>query len=146
MEESLQITTVIIIPRTPRYARYILNDGSSHALKYEALEIFLKKLIPSKSDVINEYLFSFQHFYMVVPEMLVEKFVFDFDGEREKFRKQNRLRQFDPQYALRLIESRSKATKNDINKIFEKLAQKFDRKSYEKILGLAPKDNEEIRD
>ena len=90
MEESLQITTVITIPRTPRNARYILNDGSSHVLKYGDLEIFLKKLIPSKSDLINEYLYSFQHFYMVVPEMLVEKFVFDFDGERDKFRKQNR--------------------------------------------------------
>lgn len=145
MEESLQVTTVIVIPRTHDHARYILNDGSSHVLKYRDLEVFLKKLVPSKSQVIKEFLYTFQHFYVVVPDMTVEKFDFDFDGERKKFREEVRLRQLSPEHTLRLMQSQAKSANDSMDKVFEKLSKKLDRHSYERILGLSSNGKDEIQ-
>ena len=84
MSDGIAIATVIVIPRNKNYGRYIINEGSVHTMKYEALEKFLIGLLPEKSTQILRYLRTFRHFMIVVPEREIYEFTFDFESARKE--------------------------------------------------------------
>lgn len=92
MENFIQntIDIVVVKPRNLKYCSYTINENEEKAKTYLDLHKWLNELIPGKNEEIEEYLFTFTPFIVLVAERQIIKLSLDSDEEIENLRKKHK--------------------------------------------------------
>lgn len=136
------IQTILVVPRNSLYARYVINNGSPHVMKYRDLEKFLIELLPRLSWIIRKYLYTFTNFILFVQEEQVEKLEFDFEKQKrnileDMFKEKNKvIHENEIRANEHTIDLPRKEKNSDEKSPLEKLA--------DRLSGLFSASNEEI--
>lgn len=117
------ITSIIVIPRNERVARYIINNGAMHASTYDSIKDMIRELVSKENYIkVLDLVSRFRTFSVFVEEGIVSELEFDFDGERAQIRKEVVEGMMNPKF----IERELKKSKKSEQTVSEKAESLFD--------------------
>ena len=90
-DKETSIVSVAVIPKTVRFAQYIINDGELHIMKHRELRDWLISIMPShKAQNIRELMDRFAFILLLPEEGIVEEMDMNTDEERLLLREKMR--------------------------------------------------------
>lgn len=117
------ITSIIVIPRNERVARYVVNNGAVHASTYDNIKGMIKELVSKENYIkVLDLVSRFRTFSIFVEEGIVSELEFDFDAERAIIKQETIQEMMTP----KAIERKLQQERNTEGPVSEKAESLFD--------------------
>ena len=100
--EQSAIVSIACIPKTRLLYSYIINDGEMHTMKNDDLRKWLGELVQPKKFQINDFVYKFAYFIVMVPSQEVEELQVNANEERQ--RRKEEIRQTSRTQNFKILE------------------------------------------